>query len=71
MLLSALTVRETLMYSALLRLPSSISYSEKKKRVDAVISELGLMKVADVQIGTVTRKGISGGERKRVIFKIM
>lgn len=35
-------------------------------QVESVIRELGLIHAADTPIGTVTRKGISGGERKRV-----
>lgn len=37
-----LTVKETLTYSALLRLPQTLSIQEKKERAMSVISELGL-----------------------------
>jgi ABC-type multidrug transport system ATPase subunit len=36
-----LTVRETILFSARLRLPESISSEEKQDRVEQVIAELG------------------------------
>ena len=64
--MGTLTVRENLLFSARLRLPDAISDSEKKRRVQEVIQELGLEKVADVRCGNEFVRGISGGERKRV-----
>mmetsp|Transcript_47254 Transcript_47254/g.118992 ORF Transcript_47254/g.118992 Transcript_47254/m.118992 type:complete len:667 (-) Transcript_47254:105-2105(-) len=61
-----LTVRENLYYSAMLRLPSSMSHREKLGRVDNVIQELGLSHVADTKIGNIFFRGVSGGERRRV-----
>ena len=46
-----LTVRETLMFSARLRLPGSMSLEEKRERVDMLILELGLQSCADTVIG--------------------
>jgi ABC-type multidrug transport system ATPase subunit len=66
-LMAFLTVRESLMYIARLRLPSSMTTQKKKARVDAIIAELGLRHVADSQVGgTIDLRGISGGERRRV-----
>ncbi|EGG15337.1 ABC transporter G family protein [Cavenderia fasciculata] len=65
-LLPNLTVRETLMYNALLRIPSSVSHEDKVKRVEAVISELGLRDCANTRIGGAGKKGVSGGEKRRV-----
>ena len=45
LMLSNLTVRETILTSAELKLPVSLPSNEKKKRVDALISVLGLSKV--------------------------
>lgn len=45
LMLSNLTVRETILTSAELKLPVSLPSSEKQKRVDALISVLGLSKV--------------------------
>ncbi len=40
--MGTLTVKENLYFSAALRLPSSMSWKEKKQRVKRVIDELGL-----------------------------
>ncbi|KAH9625953.1 hypothetical protein KSS87_020373 [Heliosperma pusillum] len=61
-----LTVRETLLYTALLRLPNTVTKPDKISAVDLVISELGLSKCEDTIIGNTFIRGISGGERKRV-----
>uniref|UniRef100_A0A4W3GDY1 ATP-binding cassette sub-family G member 2-like n=1 Tax=Callorhinchus milii TaxID=7868 RepID=A0A4W3GDY1_CALMI len=63
--MGTLTVKENLLFSAALRLPNSISFKEKEERVDQVISELGLTKVANSKVGTEMVRGVSGGERKR------
>ncbi|EYU22839.1 hypothetical protein ABFS82_03G111200 [Erythranthe guttata] len=61
-----LTVRETLVFCSLLRLPNSMAGDEKIAVAESVISELGLSKCADTIIGNSFVRGISGGERKRV-----
>lgn len=43
-----------------------MSRAEKEGRVDAVIDVLGLRKSRGTIIGGFLRRGISGGERKRV-----
>ncbi|XP_043911511.1 broad substrate specificity ATP-binding cassette transporter ABCG2-like [Protopterus annectens] len=63
--MGTLTVKENLLFSAALRLPDSISKAEKEERVDQVINELGLTKVANSKVGTELIRGVSGGERKR------
>uniref|UniRef100_A0A6Q2XHR2 ABC transporter domain-containing protein n=1 Tax=Esox lucius TaxID=8010 RepID=A0A6Q2XHR2_ESOLU len=63
--MGTLTVRENFRFSAALRLPSSISNKEKEDRINRLIEELGLTKVADSRVGTQLIRGISGGERKR------
>ena len=66
-LMPYLSVRETLLYVARLRLPSSLSTERKQERVDAIIAELGLRHVANSQVGgSYDLRGISGGERRRV-----
>lgn len=59
-----LTVEETLMYSALLRLPGG--KKEAITRVRVLIKELGLDHVSRSKIGEGSSRGISGGEKRRV-----
>ncbi|GER51896.1 ABC-2 type transporter family protein [Striga asiatica] len=61
-----LTVGETLIYTALLRLPSSLSSAEKARHAVAVGAQLGLSKCWDSIVGGPLMRGVSGGERKRV-----
>ncbi|KAG9142660.1 hypothetical protein Leryth_005424 [Lithospermum erythrorhizon] len=61
-----LTVYETLMFTALLRLPQSLSKEDKERHVEHIIAELGLTKCRNSMIGGPLFRGISGGEKKRV-----
>ncbi|KAF7084877.1 hypothetical protein CFC21_088395 [Triticum aestivum] len=61
-----LTVRETLAFCAMLRLPATAPTSAKLAAADAVIAELGLGACADTIVGNAFVRGVSGGERKRV-----
>lgn len=63
---SQMTVRETLLFAARLRLPSSIPFAVKERRVEELIEILGLAKAANTIVGNAKRRGISGGERKRL-----
>ncbi|XP_014929119.1 broad substrate specificity ATP-binding cassette transporter ABCG2 isoform X1 [Acinonyx jubatus] len=63
--MGTLTVRENLQFSAALRLPTTMTTNEKNMRINRVIQELGLDKVADSKVGTQFIRGVSGGERKR------
>lgn len=66
-LLPSLTVRETLLYAASLRLPSSTTSQERSQLVEEIILELGLKECANTRIGDGFKKGgCSGGERRRV-----
>ncbi|KAK9828718.1 hypothetical protein WJX72_001697 [[Myrmecia] bisecta] len=60
-----LTVWETFMVAAQLRLPQSMSKQAKLMVVRDVIAELGLAKCANTYIGNAMVRGVSGGERKR------
>lgn len=64
-LLPTLTVRETLLYAAELRLPPPTTPEERKKVVESVILELGLKECANTRIGNSVHKGCSGGEKRR------
>ncbi|KAF2289585.1 hypothetical protein GH714_037309 [Hevea brasiliensis] len=61
-----LTVKETITYAALLRLPKTLTKEQKEKRATDVIYELGLERCQDTMIGGSFVRGVSGGERKRV-----
>ena len=63
-----LTVREALLFAARLRLPESIPDSQKQMRVEEVMEQLGIDKIAGVRIGESSGRGrgISGGEGRRV-----
>lgn len=66
-LIPTLTVRETLMYAAELRLPASqFTHDQKAERVERIIRDLGLAHCADSFVGDNLHRGVSGGERKRV-----
>ena len=61
-----LTVRQALYYTARLRLPRDMTDAAIHARIDEVLGQLRLTEAADVLIGSPERKGISGGQRKRV-----
>ncbi|XP_030522402.2 ABC transporter G family member 15-like isoform X1 [Rhodamnia argentea] len=65
-LLGTLTVRETIRYSADLRLPSTMTKDEISGIIESTIEEMGLQDCADRLIGNWHLRGISGGERKRL-----
>ncbi|CAH1413442.1 unnamed protein product [Lactuca virosa] len=60
-----LTVYETLMFAADFRL-GSIPRAEKRQRVEELIEQLGLSTARNTYIGDEGRRGVSGGERRRV-----
>lgn len=66
-LLPTLTVHETILDSALLRLPKEMSRSAKEQKVEDVERQLGIHHIRDQKIGSEeTGRGISGGEKRRV-----
>ncbi|WJX71709.1 ABC transporter G member 11 [Trifolium repens] len=65
-LIGTLTVRETIWYSARLRLPDKMSRSDKRALVESTIVAMGLQDCADTVIGNWHLRGISGGEKRRV-----
>ncbi|KAL8516650.1 hypothetical protein ACS0TY_015055 [Phlomoides rotata] len=61
-----LTVEENLRFSARCRLSEDMLKADKVLVVERVIESLGLQAVRDSLVGTVEKRGISGGQRKRV-----
>lgn len=68
--LSALTVRETLRYAAILRLPPKMSKKRKIARAEEVLLMMGLKDCADIYVGGELLKGISGGEKRRLSLAV-
>jgi ABC-type multidrug transport system ATPase subunit/ABC-type transport system involved in cytochrome c biogenesis permease component len=60
-----LTVGENLRYAAAIRSPH-LSKSDRGRRVDSRLVELGLSERRDVIVGSPEKKTLSGGERKRL-----
>lgn len=65
-LVGSLTVHETLDFAARLALPSSVSKSERISRIKVLLSAFGLNNQSHTLIGTPIRKGVSGGQKRRV-----
>jgi ATP-binding cassette subfamily G (WHITE) protein 2 len=65
-----LTVMETLQYAQKLRMDQKYSNEERQERVKQVLDLMGITHCSDVIIGNTRKKGISGGERKRVCIAI-
>jgi ABC-type lipoprotein export system ATPase subunit len=61
-----LTVEENLWFSASYRLPVDMSKRDRVLVVERIIAALGLGPIRDSPVGTVEKRGISGGQRKRV-----
>ena len=61
-----LTVKENLIYAANLRLPTSTTRKEKLALVEATLKMLQIYHVRHSIVGSVSKRGISGGQRKRV-----
>ena len=62
-LIETLTVRETLEFAADLKM--NVSEETKHRRIDRLIKKFKLNRCADIQVGGIVTKGISGGEKKR------
>uniref|UniRef100_A0A0E0GXY1 ABC transporter domain-containing protein n=1 Tax=Oryza nivara TaxID=4536 RepID=A0A0E0GXY1_ORYNI len=61
-----LTVEENLWFSAKCRLSATMAHRHKVLTVERVIDSLDLQGVRSSLVGTVEKRGISGGQRKRV-----
>lgn len=65
-MIPTLTVYETVLNSALLRLPNSMPFAVKQSKVLQILAELKISHIKDVLIGSDLERGISGGEKRRV-----
>jgi len=63
---SDLTVAEALYFTARLRLPPDFRDREIHNRINKVLADLDIEHTHNVLIGSPEKKGISGGQRKRV-----
>ncbi|GJS76857.1 putative white-brown complex homolog protein 30, partial [Tanacetum coccineum] len=61
-----LTVEENLRFSARCRLSADLPKQDKVLIIERVIESLGLQGIRDSKVGTVEKRGISGGQKKRV-----
>lgn len=60
------TTFETLKYTADLRLDKILTKDDKLMIIDEVMAQMGLTHARNTIVGTPIKKGISGGERKRL-----
>lgn len=62
------TPKEALTFAARLKLNGNKGFQDR--RVQEILEELGLQHCADTVIGSVLKKTISGGERKRTAIGV-
>ncbi|XP_061394617.1 uncharacterized protein LOC133330163 [Musca vetustissima] len=62
---SSLTLRETVTYAALLRLPEKMPKVEKFAMVDSILESLELTSCQHTKFGDYMNRGLSGGEKRR------
>lgn len=61
-----LSCYEHLMFHARLRMPRSATHADRRARALVILAELGLSRVADSRVGDARRRGLSGGEKRRL-----
>jgi ABC-type branched-subunit amino acid transport system ATPase component len=61
-----LTVEENIVFAAQTRLPADWTADKRRAFAERVIRLLGLAHIRDVVVGDEVKRGISGGQRKRV-----
>jgi ABC-type multidrug transport system ATPase subunit len=65
-LVGSLTVAETVGFAAKLALPPTLGPTERAQRIEDMIRDFGLTTVKASCIGTPLKRGVSGGEKRRV-----
>ena len=63
--LANLTLKETLLFMAVVKMEQRVPFSEKQARVREIIHALGLDACCNTLIGGPGQRGLSGGEKKR------
>ncbi|CAF0898548.1 unnamed protein product [Brachionus calyciflorus] len=63
-----LTVKEHLLFQAMLRMDKDTSKKDRMLRINRIIHDLNLKKCENTLIGLFARRGISGGEKRRLAF---
>lgn len=61
-----LSVRETVLFAARMRLPALMNDAEREQRTDDALDAMGLTHVRDTLVGDAANKLISGGQRRRL-----
>ena len=69
-LMGYFTVFESIMFAALLKLPRHLSKAQRRAKVEAVITQMGLQRCRDTVVGNRVLRGVSGGEMKRVSIAV-
>lgn len=62
-LMGSFTVLETIRFAAALTLPYRMDQTEKEKRVQQVLDDVGLRAAADTRVGDIFFRGLSGGQK--------
>jgi ABC-type multidrug transport system ATPase subunit len=65
-LIGSLTVKETLYFAAQLSLSGSVAAAERIRRINELLQAFGLTNQANTLIGTLLKKGISTGQKRRL-----
>ena len=60
-----LTLKETLLFMAVVKMDGKVPYKDKKSRVEEIIKVLGLENCCNTIMGGPGKRGLSGGEKKR------
>jgi ABC-type multidrug transport system ATPase subunit len=69
-LLGSFTVLETMRMAAKLSLPNSVTTKQIEARVDDVVEAMGLATCRHTLVGDIFRKGLSGGQKRRLSIAI-
>ncbi|KAG3124622.1 hypothetical protein PI126_g23157, partial [Phytophthora idaei] len=69
-LLGSFTVLETMRMAAKLSLPNSVTSKQIEARVDDVVEAMGLATCRHTLVGDIFRKGLSGGQKRRLSIAI-